>query len=325
MRRCLFLGLALLATAAGSMGDIVKFKGAGSIKCTVLQDAGSKVTVLYENSLLTIDRSNVESVTKDAPVKPTTAKKQSGESTIAATPISRIPDWWSTVKALAAQSWATELQQIPATVIDKGVLRNVPYKSHRCGEDYEINIYGDPAAPAGFEIGIYRSLLNDSKAKKHCIDFVCSLLGDKSDASFVRLLKLESDIVTRAGITFEITPPTAEDAYGGWWVSVYDEAALDKERATDEELAEITVARTPSPAPTSKATPNPKEHTPPTPSTEPRSDTDNPRELTDWKSDDLRRSRRPAASSASTGGGRVYVRGYYRKDGTYVKPYSRKK
>ena len=55
---------------------------------------------------------------------------------------------------------------------------------------------------------------------------------------------LDADKKVRDGLTFEITPPTAEDAYGGWWVSVYDEKALDRSRASEDEMARITTTRT---------------------------------------------------------------------------------
>jgi hypothetical protein len=52
------------------------------------------------------------------------------------------------VKAARAESWGAGLQQIPATVIDVGDLANVPYVSF-AGKDIELNVYGDPASPAG--------------------------------------------------------------------------------------------------------------------------------------------------------------------------------
>jgi hypothetical protein len=58
---------------------------------------------------------------------------------------------------LGKQPWITSLRQIPATVVDKGVMRNVPYLSFQSG-DYELNVYGDPDNPAGVEIGIHRRL-----------------------------------------------------------------------------------------------------------------------------------------------------------------------
>jgi hypothetical protein len=58
----------------------------------------------------------------------------------------RIPNWAKIISMLATNDWAHELKQIPATVIDNGVLEDVPYVSFRCNTDgYEINIYGDLA------------------------------------------------------------------------------------------------------------------------------------------------------------------------------------
>ena len=73
----------------------------------------------------------------------------------------RLPDFQKAVLFLSQQPWATNLTPIPATVIDKGILRNVPYTSFHCGSDYEVNIYGDLEHPAGIEIGVYRKLLTD--------------------------------------------------------------------------------------------------------------------------------------------------------------------
>src|SRR5688572_1173986 len=72
-------------------------------------------------------------------------------------------------QTLSVKPWAKNLKQIPSTVIDKGVLRAVPYTSYRAGE-VELNLYGDPEAPACFEIGIHGSLLTQAAAKKNCYD-----------------------------------------------------------------------------------------------------------------------------------------------------------
>lgn len=146
-------------------------------------------------------------------------------------------------RAAAANAfWGKTLAQIPSTVIDKGVLRNIPYLSYRSG-DFELNIYGDPAAPAGVELGIHKDTLRSPTAKKACVDFLGGLL-DPADRALLASLKMDVDKKVRDGLTFEITPPTAEDAYGGWWVSVYDEKALDRSRASEDEMAKITTTRT---------------------------------------------------------------------------------
>jgi hypothetical protein len=144
--------------------------------------------------------------------------------------------------AVASRPWAKDFKQIPSTVIDKGVLRDIPYLSYRAG-NYELNVYGDPAAPACFEIGIHKELLASAAARKNCFDVIASLLHDPADRALLASLKPEADKKVRNGVTFEVTPPTAEDAYGGWWISVYSEAMLDRSRATPEELAAITSTR----------------------------------------------------------------------------------
>lgn len=138
----------------------------------------------------------------------------------------RLSDWKACLAVLTGRPWATDLRQIPATVIDEGVLRHVPYVSHRVA-NFELNVPGDPDAPAGVELGIVAQLVAD-------------LLLDEKDCVLVRRLDRTADVQKRAGMTFEITPPDAEDAFGGWWISVYDEQLLDKARAASHELEQIT-------------------------------------------------------------------------------------
>jgi hypothetical protein len=178
--------------------------------------------------------------------------------------------------------------------------------------DYEINIYGDPNSPAGFEIGLHRAILDDD-AKKNCIECVCMLLGEKGDRNLVHGLSWEQDQKTRNGVTFEITPPTAPDAYGGWWVSTYNEKLLSTMRANDEELAAITVLSDPPSAISKKHIGNDRS-----------SHGENASNFDDWSPQDLAYSRNLSTSrSKVSSGGQVYVRGYYRKDGTYVHSHTR--
>jgi hypothetical protein len=149
------------------------------------------------------------------------------------------------VGRLRRETWGKELKQIPATVIDKGILKNVPYASFRCANgDCELNVYGDPSKPAGVEIGVYRNFINDLSAKKRCIEFVAELLPNESCKVLLRSLNQDQGLVTLGNLTLETTPPFAEDAYGGWWVSAYNIKALDASRASDKEMAEISVPKT---------------------------------------------------------------------------------
>ena len=169
---------------------------------------------------------------------------------------------------------------------------------------------------------IYRGLLNDDAAKTRCVEMIATLLPNAADGAIARALNRSKDLIARDELTIEVTPPDAPDAYGGWWISIYDEAKLDKSRASKAELDQVTVAvTTPKPAaPPASATPTPK-LTVAASMTGDESDTD-------WTPSDITRRRtRPSSSgsaaTATSSGGRVNVRGYTRKDGTYVRPHTR--
>jgi hypothetical protein len=165
-------------------------------------------------------------------------------------------------------------------------------------------------------------LLENAEAKRNCVEFIASILTDKTDAAIVRAMNTTKDLVTRNDLSIEITPPTDPDAYGGWWVSVYDEKELDAARASDAELKQITVAKAtpapPPPAPKPVSTPQPITPFMPAPQSTPAQSS----AASDaWTPSDMRYAR--SSSSSSSGGGDVYVRGYYRSNGTYVNSYTR--
>jgi hypothetical protein len=275
----------------------------GKIQCIVLQESEATVTTLIGESVIRFQRNDIERIVR--------AQKASTEAERTGT---KLPSHSRVIQSLAAQSWAVDLHQIPATVIDKGVLKHVPYKSHRVAKECEINVYGDPGDPTGIEVGLFGKYLTYDAAKERCIEFVGSLLDDATNRAILAALKRDKDLVVHGDLTFEVTPPSADDAYGGWWISVYDEKSLGNHRAGDDELEAITtkhIGRKPSDsAPVVR---------PPPPSVRvgtPVADAE------EWGPADYPYAR-PATSSSS--GGRVYVRGYYRKDGTYVRPHTRRK
>ncbi len=193
------------------------------------------------------------------------------------------------LRVMAEQPWGSSLLQVPATLVSAGTLRNVPYASLRAG-NFEVNVYGDPDAPAGLEVGVYGSV-HSAISRRVCLAALKRALADPADQAFLDGLPLDGGKKARAGLTFEVTPPTAPDAFGGWWISVYDEKALDQQRASDAELAVITIPRS-------------RIKTAPTPS------------VTAWKPHELRLSRPEEMQPGDPG--RVYLRGIHRKNGAYV-------
>src|SRR6185503_20229243 len=194
----------------------------------IVKEGDGAVVVRLKYATVTLDRSDIESIEKKAAEDAPAAKAL------------RLARWDRCIEVVAARPWAAGLRQIPATVIEKGILKNVPYMSHKSGNT-EFNLYGDPDEPAGLEIGVTKDLLKSDAAKKECLEVIAALLADPKDAAALRSLDLKPGKTEREGLTFEVTPETAEDAYDGWWISVYSPKLLDEARATDEELKKLTV------------------------------------------------------------------------------------
>jgi hypothetical protein len=234
-----------------------------------------------------------------------TAKDPDSRDSISRT---RLTDLMRAIDLASISQWGGGLEQIPATVVDKGILKYVPYQSFKAGS-FEFNVYGDPDYPAGIELGIDSKLFKDNAAKMQCLNFVASLLPDAGDRCLLKSLKLTEDLKTRAGLTLEITPETAVDAYGSWWVSAYVTASLEKSRATPKEIAEITVPREQTSRQTDLLTNSSSPTTNSSVSSAPSGS-----KSADWVSRDIAKSR-PGKS--------VYVHDYVRKNGTYVHAHTR--
>jgi hypothetical protein len=228
-----FLALVALFLCERSVtfADTIEMSNGQTFHGTVIQTNGTDVLLLTHYAAFDFSKSSIRQITAE-----------SAEST-ASSDTTRLPPFQQVILCLSQQPWATGLTPIPATVIDKGILKSVPYTSFRCAGDYEVNVYGDLDNPAGIEIGVYRKLLGDTVARSNCVNFISGLLKQDSDKKILLALNLDKDLMTSNDLTFEITPPTADDAYGGWWVSVYSESQLNLARASDKDMDFITVAK----------------------------------------------------------------------------------
>lgn len=277
---------ALLAaglSACQSMGELarhtrvsVTLKNGEKIEGALLQDEEGQSLLQVSYGAVTLASGDVASMKAVGPAPESPAGT------------GRLSTWSRCLRLAAAQPWGAPLMQVPATVVGTGVLRNVPYLSTRAG-NFEFNVYGDPDRPAGLEVGVYGSVYS-VPARRACLAALKAVLNDPADRAFLDTLSLAAAKETREGFVFEVTPPTAPDAFGGWWITVYDPAAIEAQRASEPELARITIQRAQIRPAAGVAA---------------------------WQPHELRLSR-PAESDA----GRVYLRGVHRRDGAYVAPKS---
>jgi len=220
--------------------DVVILEKGGVLTGKVLKQDDDGVLIQMESGTHRYPRSWIKEVKKEPAAAPHVSNN--GE---------RIPDWAQIVTLLANTKWSDGLKQVPATMIETGIWKNVPYISFQCQyAGYELNIFGDLGKPAAVQIGAMSFLKDSAEARSNCVSLICSVLANADDRKIVRALGWQQkDVQKNKGMTFETVMPSEWGAYGGWWVSVYSEEALAAARASDAELLMFTQPAVAAPQP----------------------------------------------------------------------------
>lgn len=152
-----------------------------------------------------------------------------------------LPAWRVIANDLRTNDAIKSLEEIPATRVDTGIFKNVPYMSFRVNETIELNIYGNPEDPAGIEFGIYGGRSGDSRLRKTLRSYLAGYLTTRDEVSTLYSLNLEGGSKDAGNLTFEVTPKDAPDAYGAWWISLYNRKDLKAAELSDKAYAKVTV------------------------------------------------------------------------------------
>lgn len=201
-----------------------------TLRGRILVENRDSVVLLMNDRHISIDKKEVERIydRPDRDMTFTDLLPQAGH----------FPPWWVPAYDLFYSDWVKEFAQVPATVIDAGDFQNVPYLSFRANRNYELNIYGNPERPAGLEIGIYGWRRSDAKTRTKLREFITSYLHSIAEIRALESLPDSGGKVESNGLSIEITPPSAPDSYGAWWVSIWYPRALAQARLSPEALAE---------------------------------------------------------------------------------------
>jgi hypothetical protein len=203
----------------------------------------------------------------------------------------QLPPWRVLANDMRNKDRITSFFKIPATAIEDGLLKNVPYSSFLANRMFELNIYGDPEDPAALELGVYGVMKYSRRAREFIRSFFASYLSDVEEIRALYDLDFRGDKETVGPIVMEVTPPGAPDSLGAWWITLYNPEKLDAVRLSDEEYEALT-------HPIDEVRQRRK-----------RIGRD------EWRPNDLRMANRSKAAGED---GRVFLRGFYRdKNGRF--------
>ena len=153
----------------------------------------------------------------------------------------KLPPWRMIVQDLRTDDNIQSFRQVPATTIDNGRLRNIPYLSFRVNNRTELNVYGNPEDPVCLEFGVYGKGVALERFKKVARAYLAGILTSRDEISALYGISDSGGVRKVGKFTFEVTPQDAPDSYGGWWISIYDANRLDRARVSDEEYRRNTL------------------------------------------------------------------------------------
>ena len=146
----------------------------------------------------------------------------------------KLPPWRMIVQDLRTDDTILNFTQIPPTNIESGYLKNIPYLSFRINKHVEMNVYGNPEDPVCLEFGIYeKNKEKITRFKKLIREYLAGTLQSRAEIAALYALKETGDERQAGALRFRVSPPTSPDAYGGWWISVYDPKRVEQARASD--------------------------------------------------------------------------------------------
>lgn len=207
--------------------DSIVLKGGRTVKGLIIKNSVDSVLIQEEFGETTIPKSEIVRIRDEADIG------------ILFTDIHRkgdLPSWRVIANDLRMHDNIKSVVEIPATAITVGEFRNVPYKSFRVNRDIELNIYGDPNDPAGLELGIYGGRADDPKTQHILRAYLAGFLTTRAELAALYSLDFKGGIKTAGDMTLEITPKNAPDAYGAWWISLYNVKDLAAAKLPDPSM-----------------------------------------------------------------------------------------
>ncbi len=227
----LLSGAAVRAAVPETMPDRLEMKDGSSVQGLILRNSADAVLIQTGKNELEVPKSSIRRI-HDAP--------DHGVAFDRVTKPGRLPQWRSIVHDFRNHDAIQSFVMIPATAVDNGIFRNIPYLSFRFNERGELNVLGDPEDPVGLEFGLYGKKSFGARQKRVIREFLAGHLHTREEIAALYSLDLKGGTARAGNLVFTITPPDAPDAYGGWWVSIYDAKRLDSARLSDAAYAKVT-------------------------------------------------------------------------------------
>jgi hypothetical protein len=211
--------------------DTVALKDGTELKGLILRNSASSVLIETADGEREIRKESIRRI----------VDQRGDEAAMAAvTPRGKLPHWHGIVQDFRHHDSVRSFRPVPATAIDEGFLRNIPYLSYRVNETMELNIYGPPGNPVAVEMGVYGRGAASMQQRKRMREFLAGHVGSRKEVAALYSLDMDGGEVRAGGLAMRCLPPSAPEAFGGWWLCLYDPSRLEGARLDAETYARVT-------------------------------------------------------------------------------------
>jgi len=212
--------------------DSLVLKDGSTVKGLIVQQTSQGVTLQKAYSEITVPNEDIVRIYNVDDEEMSFVKVASA---------GQLPPWRVIANDLRHSDNIKTFEQIPATAIDEGTLKNVPYLSFQANKHFELNIYGDPENPAAIEVGVYGPIRRSlPRVQNFLRGFFASYLGSVEEINTLYSLSAKGESRQVGPLMLEVTPPGAPDAYGGWWITISNPKKLEEVRLSDTDYARLT-------------------------------------------------------------------------------------
>lgn len=209
--------------------DGVTLKDGTQLRGLIVRNTKDSVTLQQEYSERIIPKEDILRISDHPDILYTDAPKKGD-----------LPAWRVIANDLRSHDQIKTLVEIPATAIDQGPFKNVPYKCFSVNKDLVLNIFGDPNDPAAIMIGIFGHRSGNQELRKTLRAYLAGFLTTRKEIGALYAVNLDGGIAEAGNMTFKIVPKDSPNSYGAWWIILCNEKDLADVRLDDAEYARLT-------------------------------------------------------------------------------------
>jgi hypothetical protein len=214
-----------------TMPDTLVMLDGSQVRGLILKNTADDVLIQTDQAELLVPKSQIRRISDE----------MEGEIVFAElTKPGRLPSWRAMIYDLRNHDAIYAIEQIPATRIEEGYLKNIPYLSFRVNDQSEFNVYGDPQDPVAIEFGMYGERRKNPKYHRIVREFLAGHLHSREQISALYALSFRGGEKRVGPMALRITPPSEADAYGGWWIAISIPSRLDAARVGDAAYTAVT-------------------------------------------------------------------------------------